>query len=98
MSNESVRPTGMLGEDKLTFPWKLFTLASVILEAAKEPCGTVRFRGLAVTVKSRPTTRPTVVVFVSEPLVPVSVRLYSAEMAKGATVTFKTDVADCPEL
>ena len=58
----------------------------------------MRFRELAVTVKSRPTTRSTFVVFVSGPLVPVNVRLYSPEMAREATVTFNTDVADCPEV
>ncbi len=98
MLKEIARPTGVLAEDKLTFPLKPFTLASVILEAANEPCGNVRFRGLPVRMKSCPTTSFTLVVFVSGPLVPVKLRLYSPEITEEATVTFKTDVADCPLL
>ncbi len=52
MLNETARPTGVLGEDRVMFPLKLFTLASVIAEFANEPCGTVRLGGLAVRLKS----------------------------------------------
>jgi len=97
--NEIASPIGVPPEDRLMFPFKPFKLASVILEVANEPCGNVSSGGLAVRLKSCPTTSFTRVVFVSEIPVPVNVRSYSPAMTEGATVTFKTDAAgDSPLL
>jgi len=67
-----VKPAGETAEVRVTVPVKPFTGATVIVEMPVDPVLTVTVVGLAVTVKSL-TVKVTVAVWVSDPLVPVTV-------------------------
>ena len=67
-----VRPEGDTVEVRATVPVKPFTGATVMVEVAAVPALTATLVGLAVTVKSV-TITVTVAVWVSDPLVPVTV-------------------------
>ena len=77
------RPAGETVEVRATVPVKPFRGATVIVEVAVAPARAVTLVGLAVTVKSGTafTVTVTVVEWLREPLVPVTVT------AKALTVT-----------
>jgi len=73
--SDAVKPEGVTDEDKETLPEKLLRLARLMIEVPEEPDWIVRLVELLEMLKSGVTTTltVTVVVCVSDPLVPVTV-------------------------
>ncbi len=73
--SDAVKPEGVTDEDKETLPEKLLRLARLMIEVPEEPDWIVRLVEPLEMLKSGVTTTltVTVVVCVSDPLVPVTV-------------------------
>ena len=87
-----VRPAGETVEVIATVPVKPLTGATVIVELAAAPARTVTLVGLAVTVKSL-TVTVTVAECVRDPLVPVTVTVYTP----AGPVQDRAEVWDAPK-
>ena len=86
-----VRPAGETVDVRATVPVNPFTGATVIVEVAAVPALTLTLVGLAVTVKSL-TVTVTVAECVRDPLVPVTVTVYTP----AGPVQDRADVWDAP--